>query len=163
METTIGVTRERSRFEELYDIHAPDAWRVAYLLLGDRHQAEDIVQEAFVRVLGRFGDLRNPDSFRSYLMRAVVNLSKNHFRKRALERRHVPRAESAAAPFPPERDDDLLNALKKVPQRQRVALVLRYCEDLSEQQTAEALQITPKAVKSLVTRGLAALREEVAR
>ncbi|HWC14868.1 MAG TPA: SigE family RNA polymerase sigma factor [Actinomycetota bacterium] len=162
METAIRATRRRPSFEELYAAHGPDARRVAYLLVGDRVQAEDVAQEAFVRVLGRFGDLRKPEAFRTYLMRTVVSLSKNHFRRRSLERRH---AHAGRPPMPdaPERDDDLFDALKKLPERQRAALVLRYCEDLSEHQTAEILNTSTKAVKSLVTRGLAAMREEVAR
>ena len=158
METAISVSSRRARFEELYATYSPDAVRVAYLLVGERSQAEDIVQDAFVRVLGRFGELRKPESFRTYLMRAVVNLSKNYFRRRSLERQHA----GAASPVieaRPERDDDLFDALKRLPERQRAALVLRYCEDLSEHDTAEILQTSTKAVKSLVTRGLAALRE----
>ena len=162
METTITATKGRASFEELYAAHAPDARRVAFLLVGDRSLAEDITQEAFVKVLGRFGDLRKPDSFKAYLMRTVVSLTKNHFRRRSLERRHLVTGATGATTTP-ERDDDLFDALARVPERQRVALVLRYCEDLSEQQTADIMQTSTKAVKSLVTRGLAALREEVVR
>jgi RNA polymerase sigma-70 factor (sigma-E family) len=162
METVITATRGRATFEELYAAHAPEARRVAYLLVGNQALAEDIAQEAFIRVLGRFADLRRPEAFRTYLMRTVVSLTKNHFRRRALERRHA----SANLPSPleaPDRDDELLGALKQLPERQRAAVVLRYCEDLSEHQTAEILNTSTKAVKSLVTRGLAALREEVVR
>ena len=162
METTITATKGRASFEELYAAHAPDARRVAFLLVGDRSVAEDITQEAFVKVLGRFGDLRKPESFKAYLMRTVVSLTKNHFRRRSLERR-TPSDRLPTETTTPERDDDLLDALARVPERQRVALVLRYCEDLSEQQTADIMQTSTKAVKSLVTRGLAALREEVVR
>ncbi|MGH2756878.1 MAG: RNA polymerase sigma factor [Actinomycetota bacterium] len=164
METAISVSRRRARFGELYATHAPDARHVAYLLVGDRAQAEDIVQDAFVRVLGRFGELRKPDAFRTYLMRTVVNLSKNYFRHRLLERNHERQVQHGII-APPERDDDLFDALRRLPERQRAALVLRYCEDLSEHDTAEILQTSTKAVKSLVTRGLAALRdmEEVVR
>jgi RNA polymerase sigma factor (sigma-70 family) len=159
METAIA---QRASLEHLYAAHAPDARRLAYLLVGDRTQAEDICQDAFVRVLGRFADLRNPDGFRTYLMRTVVSLSKNHFRRRALERRHSRAARPQVTELP-ERDDALLEALGGLPPRQRAALVLRYCEDLSEQETAQILQTSAKAVRSLVTRGLATLRKEVTR
>lgn len=159
---TIIKARGRASFEELYAAHAPEARRVAYLLVGNQTQAEDIAQEAFIRVLGRFADLRKPEAFRTYLMQTVVSLAKNHFRRRSLERRH-PDASSAAVADTPDRDDDLFDALKRLPERQRAALVLRYCEDLSEHQTAEILNTSTKAVKSLVGRGLAALREEVVR
>jgi RNA polymerase sigma factor (sigma-70 family) len=152
--------RAGTGFEELYAIHSPDALRVAYLLLSDSFQAEDVVQEAAIRVLGRFGDLRKPEAFRAYFLRTVVNLAKNRFRRRALERRRgISVNWTPSVYLPPDRDDDLLHALKKIPPRQRAAVVLRYCEDLSEQQTAEVLQTSTKAVKSLVARGLASLRE----
>lgn len=159
-EKVIRARRGRASFEELYVTHAPDARRVAYLLVGDRVQAEDIAQEAFVRVLGRFSDIRNPEAFRAYLTRTVVSLSKNYFRRRDLER-SVARTGSDKVVVNREPDDDIFDALKTLPERQRAALVLRYCEDLSEQRTAEILGTTPKAVKSLVTRGLAAMRREV--
>lgn len=161
MERAIVAPRGRAGFDELYAAHAPDARRIAYLLVGSRQTAEDITQDAFVRVLGRFGNLRKPEAFRSYLMRTVVSLTKNHHRRRSLERTQIGARPTASTM--PERDDDVFDALKELPERQRVALVLRYCEDLSEKQTAEIMQTTPKAVKSLVTRGIAAMREEVER
>ena len=162
METAITAIERRASFEELYAAHAPEARRVAFLLVGDRTQAEDIAQEAFIRVLGRFADLRKPEAFRTYLMRTVVSLSKNHFRRRSVERRHA-QTDRPPVPSSLDRDDDLFDALKQLPERQRAALVLRYCEDLSEHQTAEILNTSTKAVKSLVTRGLAAMREEAVR
>lgn len=157
METAL---ERRATLEQLYEANAADGRRLAFLLVGDRAQAEDICQDAFVRVLGRFGDIRNPDGFRTYLMRTVVSLSKNHFRRKALERRHS-RAVVPGVVELPERDHALLEALGRLPSRQRAALVLRYCEDLSEDRTAQILQTSRKAVRSLVTRGLAALRKEV--
>jgi RNA polymerase sigma-70 factor (sigma-E family) len=160
VERAIVAPRGRASFEELYAAHTPDARRIAYLLTGDSAQAEDITQEAFIRVLGRFADLRNPQAFRTYLMRTVVSLTKNHFRRRSLERSHA-RVEVPSPPTEPDRNDDLFDALKRLPERQRAALVLRYCEDLSEHHTAEILDTSTKAVKSLVTRGLNTLRAEV--
>ena len=161
-EGRIEGTRDRPAFERLYRAHVAEAGRVAYLMVGDRAQAEDIVQEAFVRVLGRFGDIRKPHAFKTYLLRTVTSLAKNHFRRRALERERRPEAEARTI-APAERDDDLLDALRALPYRQRAALVLRYCEDLSEADTAEVLRTSTKAVQSLVRRGLAALRKEVER
>lgn len=74
--------------------------------------AEDLTQEAFVRVLGRFGNLRNTDGFRTYVMRTVVTLSKNHFRRRAVERKHLMPTMTQTTTSP-ERDDNLLDALRK--------------------------------------------------
>jgi DNA-directed RNA polymerase specialized sigma24 family protein len=79
----IGYERNRvsqSRLELLYRAHAPAAVRLAYFLTGDVETAHDIVQDAFVRIAGRFADLRRIDNFEAYLGRTVVNLSRNHFR-----------------------------------------------------------------------------------
>src|SRR5437762_7225921 len=76
----------RGRFAELYVANAPDALRLAYLLTGDRVLAEDLVQEAFVKLAGRFADLRNPSAFPAYLRKTVVNLARTHWRRRRVER-----------------------------------------------------------------------------
>ena len=72
---------EGGRLAELYRRHAPDAVRLAYLLTGDRVLAEDLVQDAFVKLAGRFRDLRDPDAFAAYLRRTVVNLTNSHWRR----------------------------------------------------------------------------------
>ena len=161
MELARRVSRRRDlRFEELYAAHGAEALRVAYLLTGDRALAEDLAQEAFVRVLGRFGDLRR-GAFRSYLLKTVVNLTRSHFRRRKTERAYLASnrhpADQAAMP---EADEELRVRLLALPERQRAAVVLRYCEDVSEQETADLLGTSPKAVRSLVGRALATLRKE---
>lgn len=157
-ETHIEESTRRPAFEDLYRAHVGEARRVAYLSVGDIAHAEDIVQEAFIRVLGRFGDIRKPAAFKTYLLRTVVSLSKNHFRRRSLERNH-PHIPPAPAGAPIEPDDELLDALRKLPYRQRAAVVLRYCHDLSENETAEILRTSTKAIQSLVRRGLVTLKK----
>ena len=128
----------------------------------DKALAEDVAQEAFVRLLGRFHDLRKPDAFRAYLLRTVMNLTKSHFRKMKREREFA-RLETRQGSEDPQdigSHDVLWSALLQLPERQRTALVLRYCQDLSEQQAADVMQISPKAVNSLIGRGLAKLRSE---
>ena len=161
-EASITTPQQRPSFEDLYRSHVQDARKVAYLSIGDAAQAEDIVQEAFIRVLGRYGELRKPASFRSYLLRTVLSLCKNHFRRAALERDRQPLPQPSVA-VGIERYDDLIDALRRLPHRQRDAVVLRYCEDLTESDTAEILQTSTKAVQSLVARGLTTLRKEVER
>lgn len=162
METTIGLRARRDRFEAVYADHAADVLHLAYLLTGDRRTAEDLTQEAFLKLLSRFGDLRRPESVRNYLLRTVSNLAKNEYRRRATRERHDrPVTEPVLREPPPlEERDVLVRSLRKLPYRQQVALVVRYCVDLSENETAEIIGTTPKAVRSLVTRGLAALRQE---
>lgn len=150
------------RFEDLYVAHGAEALRLAYLMTGDRVLAEDVAQEAFVRLLKRFHDLRNPDAFRAYLLRTVMNLVKSHFRKLEREREfaRLETGHQREDPVDIGSRDMLWSALLRLPQRQRTALVLRYCHDLSEHQTADVMQISLKALKSLVGRGLAKLRSE---
>ena len=135
------TTTEGGRLGELYEAHAPDAARLAYLLTGDRALAEDLVHEAFVRLFGRFRDLRNPDAFGAYLDREG----------RAPD----------AAPVDPGGREELWQALQQLRPRQRAAIVLRYYEDLTEAQTADVLGCARGTVKSLVSRGIDRLRQEL--
>lgn len=164
MEADAAVTSAGgSRLEALYAEHARGAVRLAFLLTGDEQQAQDIAQEAFVRIAGRFHDLRNPDAFPGYLRATVVNLARGHLRKLRTQRNYLKRATPAveAPRYDTEGRDEMWRALQRLPHRQRAALVLRYYEDLSERQAADALGCSLAAVKSLVSRGLEALRAEV--
>lgn len=153
--------RAGHRLSDLYWRHADDGVRLAFLLTGDRDAAEDIVQDAFVRLFGRFQDLRKPETFPVYLRRTIVNLSRDRFRRLRLERDHLARQADSSAPVevasPVEDREVIRGALRNLPHRQRAALVLRFYVDLSEQDTAEVLQCSVPAVKSLVSRAVASL------
>jgi RNA polymerase sigma-70 factor (sigma-E family) len=163
MRGVIVVRTKQASVADLYATFAPAAGRLAYLLIGDEHLAEDLVQEAFLKMLGRFGHLRRPDSFQAYLNRIVVNLARKHWRRRDLERRYGDRQKALGAAdvsgIPDvETSDVLWTAVLALPYRQRAAIVLRFYEDLSEHQTAEFLDCSPKAVRSLVGRAKDSLR-----
>ena len=102
--------------------------------------------------------MRNNDAFEAYLRRTIVNLSKNHFRRTAVERSYLARqpvpVEGRADPDVPTYQT-LRTALLALPVRQRAAIVLRYYEDLPEAQIAEILGCRPSTVRSLIARGLA--------
>ncbi|HTG46454.1 MAG TPA: SigE family RNA polymerase sigma factor [Actinomycetota bacterium] len=157
------VHSDGDRLEELYVRFAPGGIRLAYLMTGDRGVAEDLVQEAFVRFVGRLHSLRDPNAFEAYLRRTVINLSKNHYRRRALERADLERQASLPPRTHEERDvseyEAMRTALLSLPAKQRAAIVLRYYEDLPETRIAEALRCRPATVRSLISRGLAALRQ----
>jgi RNA polymerase sigma-70 factor (sigma-E family) len=160
----VGAERSAGGLGDLYRRHVDDALRLAYLLTADRALAEDLVQDAFVKVLGRFHDLRNRDAFWWYLRRTIVNLSNSYFRRRHVERAWLERQRpEAAAPAGPdlEERDRLLTALMTLRPEQRAAVVLRYLEDLSEVDTADALGRPIGTVKSMVSRGMDRLREEL--
>jgi RNA polymerase sigma-70 factor (sigma-E family) len=153
---------EGGRLGELYVRHADAAVRLAYLLTGDRAVAEDLVQDAFVRLAGRLAHLRDPDAFEAYLRRTVTNLAMSHHRRRKVERVYLERTQRLPAPngveFDVDTREELWGRLQRLPDRQRAAIVLRVYEDLSEARAAEILRCRPGTVKSLVSRGLATLR-----
>jgi RNA polymerase sigma-70 factor (sigma-E family) len=163
-EPTAEAERDRGgRLEDLYRAHAPEAVRLAYLLTGDRSLAQDLTQDAFVKVLGRFQDLRNRDAFWWYLRRTIVNLSRSYFRRRQVERAYLGRQqppEVVADPDVGERER-MRRALLKLRPEQRAAVVLRYYEDMTEADTAEILGRPLGTVKSMVSRGIDTLREEL--
>jgi RNA polymerase sigma-70 factor (sigma-E family) len=163
--TAAEAPASTGRLEELYIRNAPGALRLAYFLTGNRERAEDLVQEAFVRVAGRFRHLRVPDAFDAYLRRTIVNLYTLQLRRTKLERAYVARHSGeqtiATEPGDPAARDELWQALHTLPERQRAAIVLRFYEDLSEQQSAQILQCSPGALNQLVVRGMASLREQI--
>lgn len=156
-------------FADVYAAHHREAVRLAYLLCGDPHRAEDAVAEAFVKVYRqwRMGRIAQP---RAYIRRAVVNEVNSRFRRLALERRHaaVRTGDDRGSRASDEQvadADAMITALGQLPARQRTAIVLRYYLDLSEQDAATAMGVSVGTVKSSVSRGLermrALVREEV--
>src|SRR5262245_707983 len=156
-----SIKLEGGLLVELFERHASEAGRLAYLLTGDRQLAEDLVQDAFVKLTGRFVHRRDPAGLHAYLSVTVVNLARSHHRRRAVERRFAER-ESGREPGMAHVDlsdrDVLQRALMSLPLRQRTAVVLRYYEDLDIAQTASAMRCSEGTVKTLTSRGLARLR-----
>lgn len=151
-----------SKLEELYLAHESEALRLAYLLVGSHDLARDLTHDAFIRCARRLGHLRHPESFWPYLRRTILNLAKMHFRRKSLERsflrRIANREESHEDPDVTTRDA-VERALLQLPLRQRTALVLRFYEDLPEREIAEILGCAPGTARSLISRGLARLRQ----
>lgn len=160
-----GADRAGSGLAELYVRHTPAALRLAYLLTGDRDLAQDLVQDAFVRVAGRFRHLRVPDAFDAYLRRTIVNLFTSELRRRRLERLQLEREQARGVAehrdADPAERDRMWRALQALPRRQRAAVVLRYYEDLSEREAADVLGCSTGALNQLIVRGMAALRTEI--
>jgi RNA polymerase sigma-70 factor (sigma-E family) len=156
---------EGGRLEELYRRHGLEAGRLAYLLTGDRALAEDLVQEAFVRLSGRLVQYRDPAGFGGYLFRTVVNLANSHHRRRQVEQRYLARVvePTAVADGPPDVGVRfaMRDALLRLPVRQRAAVVLRYYLDMTDVQVAETMRCPVGTAKSLIHRGVEALRQEV--
>jgi RNA polymerase sigma-70 factor (sigma-E family) len=158
-------TTASGRLEALYVEHAPAALRFAYYLSGDPEQARDLVQDAFVRVAGRFSYLRRPDVFDTYLRRTIFNLHNSRLRRLRLERAYL--AQEASRPRPGAEEagaverDEVWHAILELPDRQRAAIVLRFYEDLSERESAEIVGCSVGALNQLVARATTTLRERI--
>jgi RNA polymerase sigma factor (sigma-70 family) len=157
------IGRNRDAYGDLYALHVPGAVTVAYLMTGNRPLAEDLAQEAFVKIMGRFADRRPPEAFAGYLRKTVINLCRSHHRKEKVRRTHLESssAESMTTSPPADPDDELRPLLLRLPHLQRAAIVLRFYEDLSESQTAELLECSEGAVRSAVFRGMKTLRDKL--
>ncbi|HEV8682606.1 MAG TPA: SigE family RNA polymerase sigma factor [Actinomycetota bacterium] len=147
----------------LFADHAPNAIRLARRITGDRVLAEDLVQEAFVRLAARFPDLRDPGAFGGYLRTTVTNLARSHFRRAKLERTYVEQEARGGqvTGWVPESHLELRDAIMRLPPRQRAAITLRYYEDLPVAQVADVLGCPAGTVKSLASRGIGRLRREL--
>jgi RNA polymerase sigma-70 factor (sigma-E family) len=146
----------------VYAAHYSQLVGLARLLLDDRGQAEEVVQEAFVRTYSGWDGIRNQHDPVPYLRRAVVNLARGGLRRRrtARERHLEPAPEAEGADRQVERDEmsrRLSGAVRALPERQRACVVLRYFLECSTAECAEALGISDGAVKSHLHRALAGL------
>lgn len=136
--------------------------RTAYLLTGDFHEAEDLVQSTLAKVYPHWSRLR-PETADAYVRRALVNNNRSRYRRR--------RVAHLLMPFVPDRPaaesergdlaerDLLVSLLARLPERQRAVVVLRYWEDLPAEEVAELLGCSVGTVKSQASRALAKLRE----
>ena len=159
-------------FEELVTRHQAIAFRVAWLVVRDRGEAEDAVQDAFVKAYYALPRFRPGAPFRPWVLRIVANEARN--RGRSARRREglavraaaigshatVPSPEAAAL----GRVDAevLLAAIDRLPERDRMVVAYRYLFEMSEAETAEALDVAPGTVKSRLSRALVRLRTELA-
>ena len=166
MALRISRTRERGAdpLAELHHAHYTSLVRLAALLLGDTGRAEEVVQDAFVKLHSRIGGLRRSDAAPAYLRSAVLNGARSQLRHRAVHDRHAERVSTLgvspsaeAGALARTEHDRVLAAMRRLPDRQREALALRYYLDLSEAEMAAAMGISTGSVKTHLHRGLAAL------
>lgn len=156
------VDRDGEGFADLVAQHHDRLARLAYVLCGNREEAEDAVAEAYAKVWPRYraGTLRDP---LSYLRTAVVNQVRGGLRRRVLQRREEQRQrvdwrDGVSAERAIDDRDAVVAALGRLPIEQRTVLVLRFYEDMGEQDTATMLGVPVGTVKSRCSRAIAALR-----
>ncbi|HEX7268952.1 MAG TPA: SigE family RNA polymerase sigma factor [Streptosporangiaceae bacterium] len=149
----------------LYEAHGVGLIRLAVVMLGDRPAAEDVVQEAFCGLYRRWDHLDDPGNALRYLRSSVLNGCRSVLRNRG--RLHLRLGQEPGRPDSVESAEStalvgeehraVLAALRRLPDRQREALVLRFYLELSEAEIAQAMGISQGTVKSTVSRALAAL------
>jgi RNA polymerase sigma-70 factor (sigma-E family) len=135
-----------------------DMVRLAHVITGSNPAAEDVVQEAFVRLCRHWDRLDNAGG---YLRVTVVNLAREQLRRQGVRRRHAEAARAETGPTGDPEIDETWAAVCRLPARQRAVLALRFYEDLALADIAEILGCRPGTVKSNLHRGLARLREEL--
>ena len=139
--------------------------RVAYLMCGDWHAAEDVVQDALSGCAVHWRRIERMDNPDAYVHRALVNAVRQQGRRgsgREQPRDYLPEAAVSDGADHRAQRDELLILLRGLPVRQRAAIVLRYFEQLSEAETADALGCSRGTVKSQTSRALARLRSAIA-
>ncbi|NGN66548.1 SigE family RNA polymerase sigma factor [Streptomyces sp. A7024] len=145
----------------------PVLLRTARSLTQNPADAEDLLQTALTKTYLAWERIEDPRALDGYVRRALVNTRTSQWRKRRVDEYaygdDLPEPDVVPAPDPAEAQalhDAMWTAIKRLPARQRAMVVLRYYEDLSEQQTAEVLGVSVGTVKSAVSRALAKLRED---
>lgn len=149
----------------LFDLHYRSLRGLAYVMLGDMTQAEEVASEAFVKVFSGWNRFRKIDDRHAYLRQVVVNLCRSRFRRSTVERRvneALGRDREDAVIEDADLRLDLWDEVRKLPERQKITIVLRYLEDLPEQQIADILGCSVGTVKSQSSKARAKLERALA-
>jgi len=157
-----GKAERDAAFTAFVEQATPSLLRTAWLLTGDHHAAHDLVQAALVRTYVAWPRVR-PETALAYARRILVNERTDRWRRTGAELAVATPPESAATAGSATEDRDVVvRLLATLPDQQRKVVVLRYYADLSEQATADVLNISVGTVKSASSRGLATLRAQLA-
>lgn len=153
--------------EALYTEHAVSLIRLAYLMLGDRPAAEDVVQDAFCNLYRSWTRLADPARALPYVRSCVLNACRSALRRRAVGRRVTsamyapPTISAEAAALGLHERQQVMQAVRQLPGRQREALVLRFYLDLPDQEIAHIMGVQPSTVRSATHRALKALGQSL--
>jgi RNA polymerase sigma-70 factor (sigma-E family) len=158
-----GLAGSAEAVTALYEAHALGLIRLAVVMLGDRPAAEDVVQEAFCGLYRRWHALSEEANALAYVRSSVINGCRTALRRRVRQLTLAGFAEAGEADSAEsavllgEEHRQVLLAIRRLPSRQREALVLRYYLDLDEAEIASCMQVSRGTVKSTTSRALAAL------
>jgi RNA polymerase sigma-70 factor (sigma-E family) len=153
--------------EDMFRVHGLSLLKLARLFVDDRNAAEDLVQEAFIRLARSASRIEDASRAPAYLRSIVLNLARDHNRRGLVSLRHRSPLDDRVPGVDDEvtlRDDQrrVLDALRDLPDRQRACLVLRYYDELGVDEIADNLGISRNSVKTHLQRGLAALEAALA-
>ncbi|WP_431955278.1 SigE family RNA polymerase sigma factor [Actinacidiphila sp. bgisy167] len=168
MTTPVCPSASSAQFTRYVMAKGPALLRTARSLTADPCDAEDLLQTALAKTYLAWDRIDDHRALDGYVRRTLVNTRTSQWRRRRIEEyatAELPEPHSGAAAGPDEAErqaqrDALLRAIGRLPARQRAMVVLRYYEDMSEVQTAEALGVSVGTVKSAVSRALGRLRED---
>jgi len=155
------MSRPEEKYREFVGSRAASLHRTAYLLCGDWHLANDLVQETFIHVFRHWWRVQRADNQNAYVKRILINEFKRHWRHYGGLPVHADTDHLGSA-VPDVSDEvvnraELLRALLTLPARQRATVVLRYLEGMSERETAAVMRCSEGTVKSQTARALNAL------
>jgi RNA polymerase sigma factor (sigma-70 family) len=170
MDRTISAARTAHHqadlgFADFFEEHRDRLFRAAWLVCRDRHEAEEIAQDAFLRVWQRWITVRTLEDPAAYLFRTALNVTRNRRRHAALAVRRfahlAPPHDDVAAVDAVDARDAVVRALGTLTARQRAAIVLTDLLDMTSEDAARALGVRPPTVRVLAARARAALRKEM--
>ncbi|MER7534816.1 SigE family RNA polymerase sigma factor [Streptomyces sp. NPDC097704] len=150
-------------FHAFMTVRWPSLMRTAYLLTGSHHDAEDLAQNALARAYSKWDRVRHSDDMAAYVRKIMINVHADGFRRRTVREwftSRLPETAAADRTAQVEHRGALVDALARLPLRQRSAVVLRYFEDMAPAQIAAALGTRESTVRSQIARGLAVLRDD---
>jgi RNA polymerase sigma-70 factor (sigma-E family) len=146
-------------FEDFVRVHVPSLVRTAFLLTGgDGPAAEDAVQETLTRLYPRWARVQQSDHPLAYVRRSLINTYLNSVRSMSAREFVVRDAEDRTQVGDMTQAVGDRDQIRQLPERQRVALVLRYFDDLTDREVARAMGCRPGTARSLISRGLASVR-----
>lgn len=154
--------RDSAAFAEFAAARSAALFRAAYLMVGDHAMAEDLLQEALTKTYVAWPKLRDVNNAEAYTRKAITTTAISWWRRKSWQN-EKPRGDVPERPYAEHSEDIaqrdwLWNELQALPPRQRAAIVLRFYEDLTEAQTADAMGVSVGTVKSQVSDGLKKLR-----
>lgn len=149
---------DQALFDRVYETYGPALYRFCLLQMKNPADAEDVLQDVFVKRLYQAPKFKSPEHERSWLYQVALNLCRDEWRRS--RRSELPLAAAAGVSLPPE-ELSLLDQVSNLPEKQRTVLHLHYYQGYNLQEIARLLGVTVPTVKMRLKRGREALRKEL--